>query len=128
MVSEVTQGVRVTVNTLYQPEYSQPSRDHYVFTYRIVIENGSAYTVQLLRRRWHIFEGTGIRREVEGEGVLGQQPVLEPGERHEYVSGCNLRSSMGKMLGLYDMIRIVDGKEFTVAIPEFTMIVPFRLN
>lgn len=128
MVTEITQGIRVTVDTLYQPEYSHPARAHYVFTYRILIENRSDFTIQLLRRKWHIYDGTGVRREVEGDGVLGQQPVLEPGEVHEYVSGCNLRSTMGKMLGTYEMIRVVDGKDFDVSIPEFTMVVPYRLN
>jgi ApaG protein len=128
MVTEITQGIHVTVDTLYQAEYSHPAREHYVFTYRILIENRSEYTMQLLRRKWNIFDGTGICREVEGDGVLGLQPVLEPNESHEYVSGCNLRTTIGKMVGTYDMVRVVDGKDFTIRIPEFTMVVPFRLN
>jgi ApaG protein len=75
-----------------------------------------------------IFDSNGTVREVEGEGVVGQQPVLEPGEVHEYVSGCNLRSSMGKMAGTYLVERIIDGKQVRVNIPEFTMIVPYKLN
>jgi ApaG protein len=128
MVTEITKGIHVTVDTLYQQEYSHPAREHYVFTYRIHIENRSDFTIQLLRRKWHIYDGTGVCREVEGDGVLGLQPVLEPGEVHEYVSGCNLRTTIGKMIGRYEMIRVVDAKEFTVAIPEFTMVAPFRLN
>jgi ApaG protein len=65
---------------------------------------------------------------VEGEGVVGQQPVIEPGESHEYVSGCNLKSGLGKMYGHYTMERIVDGKQLKVNIPVFNMIVPFKLN
>jgi ApaG protein len=128
MISAVTDGVKVSVMTEYQPEYSSPSQAHYVFTYRITIENEGNSTVQLLRRHWFIYDAHGMAREVEGEGVVGQQPILEPGETHAYVSGCNLRSSLGKMGGTYLMERIIDGKQFRVNIPEFTMVVPYRLN
>ncbi|MCU0340317.1 MAG: Co2+/Mg2+ efflux protein ApaG [Spirosomaceae bacterium] len=128
MISAVTEGIKVSVVTEYQPEYSNPLHDHYVFTYRITIENHSEHTIQLLRRHWHIFDSNGSKREVEGEGVVGQQPMLEPGEIHEYVSGCNLRTSVGKMGGTYLMERLMDGKYFEVTVPEFTMIAPFRLN
>ncbi len=128
MVTEITEGVKVTVATEYQPEYSSPPQEHYVFTYKICIENCSEYTVQLLRRHWHIHDSNGSIREVEGEGVIGLQPVLEPGETHEYVSGCNLKTNIGKMKGTYLMERIVDGKQFRVRIPEFAMVVPYRLN
>ena len=128
MVTEITEGVKITVATEYQAEYSSPAQEHYVFTYKISIENCSEYTVQLLRRHWHIYDSNGVVREVEGEGVIGLQPVLEPGETHEYVSGCNLKTSIGKMKGTYLMERIVDGKQFRVRIPEFTMMAPYRLN
>lgn len=128
MVTEITQGVKVTVETEYQPAYSSPSQYHYVFTYRITIENQSDYTVQLLRRHWHIHDAGFTIREVEGDGVVGQQPVLEPGQQHQYVSGCNLKSGIGKMTGSYSMERIVDGTKVIVAIPDFTMIAPLRLN
>ncbi len=128
MVTAVTEGIKVSVKTDYQQEYSSPLQAHYVFTYRIKIENASENTIQLLRRHWLIYDANGSVREVEGEGVIGQQPVLEPGEVHEYVSGCNLRSSMGKMVGTYLIERIIDGKQIRVAIPEFTMVVPYKLN
>ncbi|EKB47150.1 MULTISPECIES: Co2+/Mg2+ efflux protein ApaG [Cytophagales] len=128
MVSEVTQGVKVSVETEYQPEYSSPGQMHFVFTYRITIENNSQYTVQLLRRQWFIHDANNTNREVEGEGVVGQQPVLEAGQSHTYVSGCNLKSGIGKMFGTYLMERVLDGKKFRVKIPEFTMIAPFKLN
>ena len=82
MVTEVTKGIKVTVETEYQPSYSSPSQYHYVFTYRITIENGGDFTIQLMRRRWHIYDAGFTSREVEGEGVVGQQPVLEPGQTH----------------------------------------------
>lgn len=128
MVAQITDGVKVTVSTEFQNDYSNPGQAHYVFTYKILIENNSSYTVQLLRRHWQIFDVLGSQREVEGEGVVGQQPVLEPGEFHEYVSGCNLKSGFGKMVGTYQMERVVDGSQFTVKIPEFTMIVPWKMN
>jgi ApaG protein len=128
MVTEKTQGIKVSVETEYQPAYSSPSQYHYVFTYRITIENESEYTIQLLRRHWNIYDAGFTPREVEGEGVVGQQPVLEPGQTHQYVSGCNLKSGIGKMTGTYLMERIVDGTTVKVIIPEFTMVAPLRLN
>ncbi len=128
MVTEITQGIKVSVETEYQPAYSSPGQHHYVFTYRITIENQSEYTIQLIRRHWHIYDAGFLSREVEGEGVVGQQPVLEPGETHQYVSGCNLKSGLGKMLGTYTMERILDGTKVLVTIPEFTMASPHRLN
>ncbi|MDL5044473.1 Co2+/Mg2+ efflux protein ApaG [Oscillatoria amoena NRMC-F 0135] len=128
MVTEVTQGIRVTVETEYQPAYSSPSQYHYVFTYKITIENQSENTIQLLRRHWYVHDAAYTVREVEGEGVVGQQPVLEPGQVHQYVSGCNLKSGIGKMTGTYLMERIVDGTKLTVNIPEFVMVTPIRLN
>jgi ApaG protein len=128
MVTAITEGVKVSVETNYQPEYSSPTQMHYVFTYRITIENHSDYSVKLQRRHWFIHDANNAIREVEGEGVVGQQPILEPGETHQYVSGCNLRSGLGKMHGIYLMEKIMDGKTFDVIIPEFTMIVPYILN
>jgi ApaG protein len=128
MVTEITKGIKVTVETEYQPSYSSPSQYHYVFTYRITIENGGDFTIQLKRRKWNIHDAGFMPREVEGDGVVGQQPVLEPGETHSYVSGCNLKSGIGKMVGTYQMERIVDGTTFAVNIPEFCMVAPMRLN
>lgn len=128
MISKITEGVRVSIETDYQQEYSSPLQSHYVFTYRILIENYSEHTIRLLRRHWFIFDANGVIREVEGEGVVGVQPTLEPGASHEYVSGCNLKTEMGKMRGTYLMERIVDENQFTVVIPEFMLIAPFKLN
>jgi len=128
MVTATSHGVKITVKTHYKPEYSSPVQFHYVFTYKIRIENHSNYTLQLLRRRWLIHDSNNTVKEVEGEGVVGQKPVLEPGQSHEYVSGCNLKSGIGKMHGTYLMERVVDGKRIEVTIPEFNMVVPFRLN
>ena len=128
MVTEITEGIKVTVETEYQPYYSSPSQYHYVFTYKIGIENNSAFTIQLLKREWQIHDAGFHIRTVEGDGVVGVQPVLEPGEFHQYVSGCNLKSGLGKMVGYYLMERVVDGAKFKVKIPEFVLVAPQRLN
>jgi ApaG protein len=128
MVSKVTDGVKVTVLTEYQPDYSNPGQDHFVFTYKILIENHSEHTVKLLRRHWLIYDANGTVREVEGAGIVGLQPVLEPGDVHDYVSGCNLRTDMGKMAGTYLMERVLDGRQFRVVIPAFSLVAPYRLN
>jgi ApaG protein len=128
MVTATTEGITISVGTHYQSEYSRPEQAHFVFTYRIIIENRSTHTIQLMRRHWLIYDSNCTIREVEGEGVVGQQPILEPGQVHEYMSGCNLQTSMGKMTGNYLMERAIDGRQFRVVIPEFTMIVPYLLN
>lgn len=128
MVTKITDGVKISVETIYQPEYSNPANEHFMFAYRINIENLTENSVQLLNRHWFIFDSNGTSREVEGEGVVGQQPVIEPGDTHEYVSGCNLKTDMGSMKGSYEMERIVDGARFSVNIPEFYLIAPYKLN
>ncbi len=128
MPTTTTQGVTVSVTTNYLPDYSSPTQEHFVFAYKITIHNNSALTVKLLRRHWHIHDANSPVREVEGEGVVGRQPVLEPGQSHHYMSGCNLKSGVGKMRGTYLMERVANGQEFSVEIPEFTLMVPFRLN
>lgn len=128
MVTEITQGVKVSVETEYQAAYSSPGQSHFVFTYKITIENTSDYTIQLKRRRWLIFDAGFLQQEVEGEGVVGQQPILEPGQVHQYVSGCNIKSGMGKMAGSYSMERMVDGTKMSVAIPPFVLMAPLRMN
>ncbi|TPG67500.1 Co2+/Mg2+ efflux protein ApaG [Hymenobacter nivis] len=128
MPTTTTQGVTVSVTTNYLPDYSSPTQEHFVFAYKITIRNNSELTVKLLRRHWHIHDANSPVREVEGEGVVGRQPVLEPGQSHHYMSGCNLKSGVGKMRGTYLMERVANGQEFSVEIPEFTLMVPFRLN
>lgn len=128
MVAKITQGVKVSVDTFYQSDYSNPQKSEYFFAYRITIENISEQTIRLQRRHWYIYDTIGSWREVEGEGVIGQQPVIEPGRSHQYVSGCNLKSEIGKMFGTYLMERIIDGKTFQVNIPEFQMFAPSKLN
>jgi ApaG protein len=128
MVTQITEGIKVSVLTDYQEEYSSPQQSHFVYTYKVTIENNSNSTIQLLRRHWYIYDSNSYVREVEGEGVVGKMPILEPGESHQYVSGCNLKTNIGKMKGYYVMERTYDGKIFEVTIPEFTLIVPYLSN
>ncbi|MBU0695498.1 MAG: Co2+/Mg2+ efflux protein ApaG [Bacteroidetes bacterium] len=128
MVAQITEGVKISVETTYQPEYSNPVNEHFMFAYKIQIENLGDYAVQLLSRHWVIFDSNDTKREVEGEGVVGIQPIIEPGQNHEYVSGCNLKTDMGTMQGTYQMKRLVDNELFDALIPEFTLIAPFKLN
>ena len=122
MVSAITKGIQVSVETTYQPDFSNPQQHHYVFTYKVRIENKSNHTVQLLRRRWEIYDATESRKIVEGDGVVGQQPILEPGEFHTYVSGCNLKSGIGKMRGYFTHEKLMDVRLLEIVIPEFQLI------
>ena len=128
MVSLISEGVEVSVETYYQQDYSNPMQSEYMFAYRIAIENHNSFPVKLHRRHWYIFDSTGSTREVEGEGVVGVQPVLSPGEKYQYVSGCNLRTEMGRMHGTYQMENLNNKKIFEVNIPAFEMFVPFKNN
>jgi ApaG protein len=128
METTITQGIRVSVETFYQEKHSSPVDERFVYAYRITIRNESTETVQLMRRHWYIRDSNNILREVEGEGVIGQQPVLEPGEHHEYVSWTNLLTDVGKMYGVYTMRKEGDDSRIDLQIPEFTMVAPYRLN
>ncbi|MGZ5245581.1 MAG: Co2+/Mg2+ efflux protein ApaG [Flavitalea sp.] len=128
MVSKISEGIEVSVETFYQPDYSNAVSGEFMFAYRITIENHNNYPVKLHRRHWHIVDSNGSNREVEGEGVVGVQPTLQPGERYQYVSGCNLHSELGKMYGTYQMENLLDKSLFDVNIPVFDMVVPFKMN
>jgi ApaG protein len=128
MISKISEGVEISVETFYQPDYSNPLNNEFMFAYRITIENHNSFSVQLMHRHWYIFDSNGEMREVEGEGVVGLQPTLQPGEQFQYVSGCNLRTEIGRMQGLYTMENQHTKTVFTVKIPPFDMIVPQKLN
>jgi ApaG protein len=118
---EETRGIRVTVRPLYLDEQSDPDQRHYVFAYFVRIENRSRRTVQLLQRRWLIHDSIGEDQEVEGPGVVGQQPTLGPGDVHEYHSFCILKSRLGYMQGSYRFIGR-DDVLFDAAIPRFDLV------
>ena len=128
MNSIISEGVQVSVETFYQPDYSNPIQSEFMFAYRITLENHNTFPVKLHRRNWQIFDSNGSNREVEGEGVVGVQPTIRPGETYQYVSGCNLRTEMGKMKGTYQMENLNNKQMFQVDIPAFEMIVPMKNN
>jgi ApaG protein len=128
MLTEVTSGVRISVLFNYEPGISSPLLDSYVFSYHITIENQNDYAVQLLRRHWFIFDSIGINREVEGAGVVGQQPVIQPGEYYTYSSACDLKSLRGKMHGFFTMQKIQSKELVRVVIPQFKLEVPYGKN
>ncbi len=123
-----TRDVSIKVETSYHDHESEPETGSYVFTYRITILNQGEHTIKLLRRYWHITDSNAVKQEVEGEGVVGRQPVLEPGESHQYTSGCNLQTDIGKMEGFFTMEKVGTGEQFRVYTPAFQMIDPSRYN
>lgn len=125
---QITSDISVQVESFYQSTTSIPEESHYVFAYRVTIHNMSNKTVKLLRRHWQIVEADGNKREIEGQGVIGEQPILEPGEHHQYFSGCNLNTTIGKMYGSYLMEEYKNGQQFKVEIPEFVMATPEMMN
>jgi len=128
MVQQVTEGVSIMVETFYQPAQSNPLNSEYLFAYRITIENLTVYPVKLISRHWHILDSNGTHREVEGDGVVGEQPVIAPGDNYQYTSGVNLHSEIGKMYGTYLMENLFNKKKLTVNIPEFKLIAPAKMN
>lgn len=122
----ITNGVKISVEPAYEG-YVQGERK-YIFSYRVFIENRSPDTVQLLSRHWKICDSTGGTRTVEGEGVIGQQPVLAPGQLYEYSSWCPLDGDIGMMYGHYVMQRDRDGALLRITVPAFTMVATARLS
>lgn len=120
-----TSGIHVVVRPVYLPEQSDPDAGRYVWAYTVTIDNGGAGTVQLRDRSWTIVDATGRTEHVTGPGVVGEQPVMRPGERFEYTSGCPLPTPSGFMSGHYTMVR-EDGSTFEVAIPAFSLDRPDR--
>ncbi|HYF06726.1 MAG TPA: Co2+/Mg2+ efflux protein ApaG [Acetobacteraceae bacterium] len=123
-----TRSIRVTVRAYYLADQSAPERAHFVWAYRVSIENQGRETVQLLKRTWRITDGQGRTQQVHGAGVVGEQPVLEPGESFEYTSGTPLPTPSGFMTGLYHMVVTATGESFDVVIPAFSLDSPHLLS
>lgn len=119
----ITEGITVRAAVNFSPEQSHIEVGKWFWVYHIRIENGSDEPVQLLTRHWRITDGRGMVNLVEGDGVVGEQPLLQPGQSHDYVSGCPLTTPMGTMEGYYTFLRRV-GEEFKVAIPFFPLAAP----
>ena len=123
MPTAVTEGIRVTVESHFLEERSSPEENSYAFAYQVTIANEGTRPVQLMRRHWIITDGNGEVREVEGPGVVGEQPVLGKGEAHRYTSGAVLQTPVGTMEGTYEMHE-PDGRVFRAAIPRFPLQMP----
>jgi ApaG protein len=126
MSSAVTEGIRVEVTSEYRPDRSEPGR-RWLFAYTVTLRNEGSAPAQLVSRHWIIVDGTGHREEVRGEGVVGHQPRLEPGQSFEYTSFCVLQTPHGSMRGTYQMRRD-GGEEFDAEIAPFPLVLPGALN
>ena len=124
--SAVTRGIKVSVRAFFLEDQSQPEERQFVWAYRVRIENHGPEIVQLLRRTWHITDASGRTQHVHGDGVLGEQPQLDPGEAFEYTSGTPLETPSGFMTGAYHMVSAASGESFDIRIPTFSLDSPHQ--
>lgn len=127
MNDDAKYNIHVSVANAFVAEQSDPERNRYVFAYTVTLRNDGTVAAQLLNRHWVITHGNGKTEEVRGEGVVGEQPVLQPGESYEYTSGTILETPVGDMRGSYQM-RAEDGVEFEAEIPQFALSLPHTLH
>ena len=127
MSDTTTNGIRVQVSSQFLPDRSSPKEEQYVFAYHITITNVGTDIAQLISRHWIITNADGETEEVQGPGVVGEQPLLKPGEHFEYTSFCHMKTNVGTMHGSYTMVT-PDGEAFQARIAPFTLAVPFALN
>ena len=127
MSTALTRGIRVTVRAQYLPERSSPKGGQYAFAYTVRISNEGEETAQLRTRHWIITDGEGKVQEVRGEGVVGEKPILKPGQAFEYTSWCMIATPHGSMQGSYQMLRD-DGELLDAAIAPFVLALPYSLN
>lgn len=128
MVSQITKGIKITVLTSFEGTYFKNYTINFAFNYEITIENQSKDSVQLFSRHWEIYDALNKKEIVDGEGVVGKKPVLKPGEKYIYDSGCLLCSPFGAIRGYFNMINFTSTKRFRVIIPTFKLSTPFALN
>ena len=127
MYSKKTKKINITVNPYFLDDQSEPEDQHFVWAYQVTIDNQSNEKVQLKNRYWKIIDSNGSEQEVRGEGVVGEQPILNPGEKFEYTSGTPLSTPSGFMGGYYEM-ETNEGKKFEAVIPQFSLDSPFIKN
>ena len=128
MVQQITRGIKISVETNFEGTFYKNYKMHFAFGYIVTIENQSNEAVQLTSRHWEIYDSLNNKEIIEGEGVIGKKPVLKPGEKHSYNSGCLLASPYGSMTGFYNMVSFNSSKTFKVNIPTFKLSAPFALN
>ncbi len=128
MVQQVTQGIKISVETNFEGTFYKNYKVNFAFGYRVTIENQSKDSVQLNSRHWRILDALNNIEIVDGEGVIGKKPVIKPGESHTYNSGCLLFSPFGAMQGHYNMVNFTTTKKFKVSIPTFKLSAVFAMN
>ncbi|MDB2492665.1 Co2+/Mg2+ efflux protein ApaG [Flavobacteriaceae bacterium] len=128
MIEQITKGIKISIETEFEGTFYKDDCIHYAFSYEVVIENQSPEVAQLIARKWNIMEALNENEIVIGEGVVGEKPVLIPGERHTYTSGCVLKSPFGAMKGCYLMVNLSNSKQFKVTIPTFKLSASFAQN
>lgn len=126
--SQLSAGMRISVTPRFMAEESKPDTGRFIFSYQVTITNNRNHSVKLLNRHWYIYESILIQREVKGEGVVGLQPEIVPGESFQYSSWCPINCPIGKMLGRYEFEDLVTTEHFFVDIPEFVLIADYILN
>lgn len=126
--TKTTDGITIRIGSFYEKNSSRPLHHYFAFSYVVEIENNTSFDVQLLRRYWLIRDSNADVKEVEGEGVIGQQPIIKPGAIHNYSSWSPLATPIGKMTGYYTMKRLLDGSTFKAYIPEFQLVADFVNN
>ena len=128
MVEQITKGIKISVQTFFYGILYDRYQVRYAFGYKVTIKNQSNDSVQLKSRFWKIKDALNKTETVEGEGVIGKKPVIKPGEKHTYQSGCLLNTPFGAMSGYYNMINFTSTRKFRVQIPSFKLSAPFALN
>ncbi|MBQ0116844.1 MAG: Co2+/Mg2+ efflux protein ApaG [Flavobacterium sp.] len=128
MVSQITNGIKISVQTSFEGTYFKNYQISYAFTYKITIENHSKDAAQLLSRHWEIFDSLNHKETVDGAGVVGEKPVIKPGDSFTYQSGCMLNSPIGAMKGFFNMVNFTTSKSFKVIIPNFRLSAAFAIN
>ncbi len=128
MTHQITLGIKISVETLFNNTFYKDHIIHYAFNYKITIENQSNDTVQLFSRHWEITDALNFTETVDGKGVIGITPILKPKTRHIYQSGCLLISPLGSMKGFYTMFNFSTNQKFKVIIPSFKLTAPFAIN
>lgn len=129
MVAQITDNIKIAVEVSFVSEESDWQKQEFLFSYAIAIENLGQATVQLISRHWHIVDASGNKKDIFGEGVVGQQPIIKPKEQYRYTSYCVMKTPIGSMVGSYLMQPMSDNsKIFSVHIPKFDLVVPIQLN
>ncbi len=128
MSTLITSGVQISVTTNFRSDLSEVTETQFFFNYNIEIQNTNSFDVQLISRDWYIFDSLSDASYVTGSGVVGEQPVLKPGDRFNYTSGAEIASELGMMKGFYTFRNLMDGSLFQVFVPTFLLEYPFKLN